>query len=142
MKLQSVQILLHIDNFFFLMLLIILMFSEDIVDIIITFCWFGDSLVFMLMVMATCPHWTLYGHKHKHNHKKNATFWYSYTCDYVYFVAVLISPHASFILMLMVMLMVALLVRIQTSVYSDSVWQYQRSCTCEKKVFVLHSCTW
>ena len=53
----------------------------------------------MLMLMPTCPRWTLWGHKHKH--KKNARFWYSSV------MAVLTSAWASF----MPMLMLASLVR-------------------------------
>ena len=60
-------------------------------------CWhkhkvLADWLILytlMLLLMSTCPNWTLWQHKQKHKHKKNARFWYFYA--YAYVVAVLPS---------------------------------------------------
>ena len=44
---------------FLLRLMLMLMFSEDIVDISISARWLADTLTLVLMLMPTCPHWTL-----------------------------------------------------------------------------------
>ena len=56
---DSLDISISISISFLLMLMFMLMFSGDIIDISITARKLADSLALMLILMSTCPHWTL-----------------------------------------------------------------------------------